>query len=221
MTEAEFQAILQVAFTQCEAAGFPLDNEQKQILLQVLLREIIQQNRVLQMVNTPSNENSPNPLDELSEQERQLLLEFIQQQEQQQQPWKIKLLNDWLRGENSGSVQFIRDRYGVQWLESIQPFHLNKYAELINEEVLKLKVGDRIEVSNGLWEWVQADDPASEVWFPCLVIGMIEAGNNRDHTSCVVRFDNGAEYEIQGVYEWNRHNWRWAKEQNFTDQTKP
>ncbi|MFP5275246.1 hypothetical protein [Coleofasciculus sp.] len=27
----------------------------------------------------------------------------------------------------------------------------------------------------------------------------------------IVRFDHGMEYEIQGIYEWNRYNWRWIK----------
>lgn len=214
MTEAELQAILQTAFSQCEAEGIPLDTQQKQILLQILLRELIQQNGSSSNPNPSSTENqeSPNPLDDLSDRDRQALLEFVKQQEDQEQPWKIKLLNDWLQGRDSGSIQFIRDRYGIQWLESIQPIHLAKYYDLENKDGLKLKVGDRIEVSNALWEWVQANDPSSEEWFPCRVVGIIEAGDDRDHTSSVIRFDNGTEYEIQGIYEWNRHNWRWAKE---------
>ncbi|WP_416670750.1 hypothetical protein [Egbenema bharatensis] len=27
-------------------------------------------------------------------------------------------------------------------------------------------------------------------------------------TNCLIQFDNGMEYEIQGIYEWNRYNWR-------------
>ncbi|BDI19545.1 hypothetical protein ANSO36C_53470 [Nostoc cf. commune SO-36] len=34
---------------------------------------------------------------------------------------------------------------------------------------------------------------------------------NDSSTNCVVRFFNGAEYEIQGIYEWNRYNWRWPQ----------
>ncbi len=38
----------------------------------------------------------------------------------------------------------------------------------------------------------------------------VEEISNGDNTStiCVIRFYNGAEYEMQGVYEWNRYNWR-------------
>ncbi|HEY9646662.1 MAG TPA: hypothetical protein V6C88_09845, partial [Chroococcidiopsis sp.] len=43
--------------------------------------------------------------------------------------------------------------------------------------------------------------------------GNLESGNlestNSPSGRCTVRFDNGMEYEIQGVYEWNRYNWRW------------
>jgi hypothetical protein len=76
---------------------------------------------------------------------------------------------------------------------------------------LKLKVGDRIEVSNGLWEWVQENGPCSREWFPCTVIGLSQ-GSDRDrlYYNCVIRFENGTEYEIQGIYQWNRYNWRWA-----------
>jgi hypothetical protein len=48
--------------------------------------------------------------------QRQDLLEFVKEQEKQEYPWKIKLLNDWLHDRNSGTVQFIRDSYGPQWL---------------------------------------------------------------------------------------------------------
>ncbi|MCY7392325.1 MAG: hypothetical protein LH647_12830, partial [Leptolyngbyaceae cyanobacterium CAN_BIN12] len=64
------------------------------------------------------------------------------------------------------------------------------------------------------WEWVQDEGPCSREWFLCTVIGILEGeassdGQNR-HASCIVRFDSGTEYEIQGIYEWNRPNWRWS-----------
>ncbi len=135
-------------------------------------------------------------------------MEFVKGQEEQNRPWKIQLLNDWLHDRDSGQVQFIRDRYGMQWLNRIKPIHFTQYAD--GEEALKLKVGDRIEISNGLWEWVQETGPCSREWYNCTVIGI----NNSDSTAtnCIIRFTNGAEYEIQGVYQWNRYNWRWLED---------
>lgn len=109
-------------------------------------------------------------------------------------------------------MQFIRDSYGPQWLNRIKPNHFIKYADE-GEEALKLKVGDRIEVSNSLWEWVQETGPCCREWFFCTVIRVDETGAETNaSTSCIIRFSNGAEYEVQGMYAWNRYNWRWAQE---------
>jgi hypothetical protein len=208
MSDADLQALLQTAFSQCEAADCALNEQQKQILLAAAVDALKRF-----QAKTATATEQVNPLDELAEQDRRSLLKFIRQQEQQDQSWKVKLLNDWLQGKDSGSVQFIRDRYGVQWLDSIQPIHLAKYSDLENTENQTLKLGDRIEISNALWEWVQEDGPCSREWFPCRVVGLPGAESD-DHTriNCIVRFDTGAEYEIQGVYDWNRPNWRWVKE---------
>lgn len=206
MTKAEIEAALQAAFKQCDAASCPLTETQKQILLQVA-EELT---RPPGQATGSRNSDSTNPLDELTTDERLALLQFVREQERRNQSWKIQLLNDWLNNGDSGSVQFIRDRYGPQWLNRVTPIHLAEYYNRTEGETLKLKAGDRIEVSNGLWEWVQKSGPCTEEWFPCTVIQVDEKGeSDRDYTTCLISFNNGTEYEIQGIYEWNRYNWRW------------
>ena len=211
MTPAEIEAALEAAFNRCDAASCPLMDRQKQILLQVV-EELTR--LPLGLPDTiAAGSDTANPLDELAPDERQIFLQFVKAQEQQNRPWKIQLLNDWLQERDSGQVQFIRDRYGVQWLNRIKPVHFAKYAEIDGEEALKLKVGDRIEVSNGLWEWVQETGPCSREWFLCTVIRVNQTGDGAGGwTSCIIRFNNGDEYEIQGMYEWNRYSWRWPQE---------
>lgn len=179
---------------------------QKQILLQ-LVEELRRDQPGLS--DSTGGLETINPLDELTPDQRQLLLQFVAEQEQQSRPWKIQLLNDWLNNRDSGQVQFIRDRYGLQWLGRIEPVHLAQYALQAGEE-LNLKVGDRIEVCNSLWEWVQETGPCSREWFLCTVIQIDELGDDA-FTKCIIRFNNGAEYEIQGIYDWNRYNWRWPQ----------
>lgn len=209
MTPSELKAVLQAAFNRCDAANCPFSDRQKQILLQVFEEVML---RDLELLDTSMEPDTANPLDELTTEQRQNFLEFVKEQEQRNRPWKIQLLNDWLHERDSGQVQFIRDRYGPQWLSRIKSVHLAQYAD-DGEEVLKIKVGDRIEVSNGLWEWVQEIGPCRREWFTCIVISINETGNdNYASTNCLIRFNNGAEYEIQGVYQWNRYNWRWSKE---------
>lgn len=210
MTPAEFEAALQAAFNRCVAASCPLTQRQKQILLQVV--EELMRKQLELPDSIAAGSDTANPLDELTADQRQIFLQFVKEQEQQNRPWKIKLLNDWLQERYSGPVQFIRDRYGPQWLNRLDPVHFAKYAELEGEEALKLKVGDRIEVSNGLWEWVQETGPCSREWFLCTVIRVDQDGGDNAFTNCIIRFSNGAEYEIQGMYEWNRYNWRWPQE---------
>jgi hypothetical protein len=202
MTNDEIETLLQVAFRECEAARCALTEQQKAILLQVVAKADEAS------VSAANN----NPLDELTGQQRQDLLQFVKEQEQQDCPWKIKLLNDWLHDRDSGTVQFIRDAYGPQWLNRVKPMHLAQYFDVQTTlEGLKLKIGDRIEVSNGLWEWVQEEGPCSREWFPCTVVKIAQStDSNNSYYSCVIRFDNGSEYEIQGIYQWNRYNWRWV-----------
>lgn len=212
MTRTEIEAALQAAFSQCETLGCSLDDQQQQIILQVVASSLVNQ---FNGEAVEADSNGSNPLDELTSEQRQTLLTFIQSQSKDQS-WKVQLLNDWLQGRESGPMQFIRDLYGPQWLERVQPSHIAQYSEAA---MLQVKVGDRIEVSNGLWEWVQDDGPCSREWVPCVVIALTEADGTsplvpkrfRGYTTCTVCFDNGMEYEIQGIYEWNRYNWRWPE----------
>ncbi|MEH2264363.1 hypothetical protein [Nostoc sp.] len=202
MTPDEIEASMLAAFNDCDAASCPLTDMQKQILLQVIEQ--------IQGSYTSGVSSIANPLDELTPEELEAFLQFVKDEEQRNRTWKVQLLNDWLLENHSGTVQFIRKRYGLQWLNRVQSCHFDKYSYF--EDALKLRVGDRIEVSNALWEWVQEDGPCKREWFPCMVIKVEEIGNGDDSsTNCVVRFFNGAEYEIQGIYEWNRYNWRWPQ----------
>lgn len=58
------------------------------------------------------------------------------------------------------------------------------------------------------WEWIPADAPDSCDWFPWEVIGVKESEDDSRPVSCRIRFQNGEEWEIQGIYRWNRPNWR-------------
>lgn len=165
-----------------------------------------------------SGDEADNPLDEMTPEHRSVFLAFIQRQSHQTENWKTSLLNDWLSGSSSGELQFIRDFYGPQWLNRVQATHLAKY---LDPHDLKLKVGDQIEVSNGLWEWVQDSGPCLREWILCTVIALRESEDDafttpdsyRQFTTCTVRFENGREFEIQGIYEWNRYSWRWPEQE--------
>ncbi|MBW4578890.1 MAG: hypothetical protein KME42_04850 [Tildeniella nuda ZEHNDER 1965/U140] len=230
MTQSEIEAALTTAFSQCEAALHPLSDRQKQILLQVV-QAAMQSGQYRKgshndTLNPAADEAESNPLEQLTVEERQIFLTFVESQERQNRPWKITLLNDWLSGRSSGAVQFIRERYGIQWVEQITPVDLARYINLESDELL-LSVGDRIEVTNGLWEWVQETGPCSREWFSCIVVSIKPTSETRgadaiddtntestspsSESSCIVRFEDGTEYEIQGMYDWNRPNWRWLE----------
>jgi len=227
MTQSEIEAALSAAFSQCEAALHPLSDRQKQILLQAVWAVVqVEENRKQgrdRSLDAPIEADLSNPLEQLTAEERQTFLAFVKAKERQNQPWKVTLLNDWLSGRSSGAVQFIRERYGIQWVEQITPIHLARYIDLESSDV-PLRVGDRIEVTNGLWECVQETGPCSREWFPCNVVSLKDSldddsaldrssdSPNHSESSCIVRFENGTEYEIQGVYDWNRPNWRWLEE---------
>ncbi|GAB4366539.1 MAG: hypothetical protein Kow00121_04030 [Elainellaceae cyanobacterium] len=220
MTPIDIEVILQEVFDACEAGGYPLSAFQREILFRVLIDRMaqVQQNSMLSEPEPEERSAEPvfNPLSELTQEERQVILQFIREQARHNRSWKAQLLNDWLHDRDSGAIQFVRERYGLQWLEQIQPEHIAQYRD----EILGvLKAGDRIEVSNGLWEWVQDDGPCPREWFPCTVVSIREVSippntpaEYSHQTNCTIRFDNGMEYEIQGIYEWNRYNWRWSTE---------
>lgn len=202
MNPDEIEAALQTAFSRCDAASCPLTDMQKQILLQVV--------KQIQKSSNSRVSDTANPLDELTPEELEAFLEFVKAEDEQNRTWKVQLLNDWLLAQDSGKVQFIRQRYGLQWLNRVEAYHFDKYSYL--EEALKLKVGDRIEVSNALWEWIPEDNSFQKEWFPCMVIKIDEFRDGNDvFSNCQIRFFNGTEYEIQGIYEWNRYNWRWPQ----------
>ena len=207
MAKVDLETTLQTLIAQCEAHGCPL-SEVQQDLLRQLLQPLF--GRTATSSETEAPADSPaNPLDELTPEERQVLLQFIQAQEAQDQPWQATLLNDWLHNRPSGPVQFLRDRYGLPWLNRITADHVAAYAPTGSAGAPPLRVGDRIEVSNSLWEWVQADGPCTQEWFSCTIVGLSETRDDgRTFTSCTVRFDNGAEYQIQGMFDWNRYHWR-------------
>ncbi|ACK71726.1 conserved hypothetical protein [Gloeothece citriformis PCC 7424] len=199
MNQAEIETALKAAFKECENALCPLSEEQKEIIRQ----------KVLESYGYLPN-SQENPLNQLTTAQRQALLTFIKTQQDQNLSWKATLLNDWLNNEDSGGVQFIRDQYGVAWLDQVQPIHVDQF--LLQEKQKPLEVGDRIEICNGLWEWVQEDSPCPPEWFPCVVVGVSEVvDKDVRYTSCIVRFDTGVEFEIQGVYEWNQSYWRALK----------
>jgi hypothetical protein len=202
MTPDEIETALQAAFKSCDAASCPLTDMQKQILLRVI--EQIRGDTKSQILDIA------NPLDELSPEELAAFLKFVKATEAQNCTWKVQLLNNWLHENDSGNVQFIRERYGLAWLNRVEPYHFNKYCQI--EEALKLRVGDRIEVCNALWEWVQDDGPCQRQWFAGIVLQIDElADGDGLPSNCVVRLYNGFEYQIPGIYQWNRYNWRWPE----------
>lgn len=214
----DLEDLLQAARHACTEAECPLSDRQLEVLhhtLQTFAQEFAQ----LQT----------NPLDQLNPQERQIFIDFVQRQSQENQSWKTTLLNDWLQGIDSGAVQVIRDRYGISWLDLVQPIHLAPYLNALDREQMRLQVGDRIEVTNALWEWVQEAGPCRREWFPCTVIGLKQVTDLKPTTgppipsepvppfpanpqiTGIVRFDTGSEYEIPAIYDWNRPNWRWIE----------
>jgi len=198
MSPDEIEVALQAAFYRCDAASCRLTDTQKEILLQVVEK--------IQGSSNPSLSDIDNPLDELTFEELQAFLQFVKAQEEQNCSWKTQLLNDWLHENDSGSVQFIRQHYGLQWLSRVETYHVDQYSL---ENTPKIRIGDRIEVCNALWEWVQENGPCQPEWFLCTVIRVDEISNGNDSsTNCIIRFQSGAEYEIQGFYEWNQYNWR-------------
>lgn len=206
--KAKLEALLHQAFAECESAFCPLNTQQKQILLSSLINQLTNQLGERDTPNPDAEIN--NPLNELTSEQLQTLLDFVQEQEQKGIFWKTALLNDWVNQHDSGSVKFIREEYGFWWLNSVQPIHLAECLESQGREnELRLKVGDRIEVANFLWEWVRQEERDNPEWFPCTVTNLSEVvEGDYNYTTCRVCFDQGAEFEIQGIYEWNFYNWR-------------
>ena len=198
MNPDEIEAALQEAFLRCDTASCPLSEQQKNILVQAVKNSHL------------NGHDTANPLEELTTEELKLFLQFVKTQEEKNYSWKVQLLNDWLHNRDSKQMQFIRERYGVQWLYRLERHHFDKFT---NENIFKLKVGDRIEVCNALWEWVQENGPCTPEWFSCTVVKLYEVNTGEyAQVDCTIRFDNSGEYVIQGVYEWNHYNWRWLRD---------
>jgi hypothetical protein len=207
MDAATLNELLHAMAAACAAARCPLGDRQQQVLHQAAM-EFIQK-----LAQRTTHPDATNPLDQLTEAERQLVLDFVQRQTEQQLDWRATLLNDWLLGADSGPIQAIRDRYGIFWLTAIQSVHLAPYR---NQQLDQpLQVGDRIEVTNALWEWVPVDDSEKQDWFPCTVIQLSAspaAPPALPQVNGTVRFDTGDEYDIPALYDWNRPYWRWREQ---------
>lgn len=199
----KIQSALETIISRCQQAQTPVSDQQKEIIESVLIETFSES-----IAEFPNEEN---PLDEMSPEQREALLEFIIEQEER--PWKTQILNDWLQGRNSGKMQFLREDYGPQWLNRVKPYHIAQYLEKTDRaREVPLKIGDRIEVSNLLWEWVQDDNPDTQDWYPCTVVSLSQGEyNGHPYQNCTIRFDNGSELEIPGIYQWNRYNWRFAQ----------
>jgi hypothetical protein len=197
--KAPLQNALQAAFRQCETVGSPLSDVQRQIIQQVA--------QTLLLKTVPDPVLDPvNPLEDLTSEQRQSLLDYVAECDRKGQDWKPTLFNDWMEGRDSGSVQFLRDRYGLDWVNGVQPQHLAAYVE---RPVTELKVGDRIEVSSRLWEWIPEETDEEPTWVICTVILLYESQEGEIvHLNGMVQFDNGLELEISGLNDWNQSNWR-------------
>jgi hypothetical protein len=194
------QNALQAAFHQCEAVGSPLNDVQRQIIQQVA------QTMILKVIANPAQSFKSNPLEDLPIEQRQALLDYVAECNRNAQDWKTILFNDWIQGRHSGAVQFLRDRYGLDWVNQIQPHHL---ADYLDTPLTQLNLGDRIEVSSRLWEWIPDQTNEEPEWVICTLIHLQE---NQDteipHLDGTVQFENGMELNITGLNEWNQNNWR-------------
>lgn len=205
---AWIEQALTAAIAACEADGVPFSPMQ----LATLRRSLVEAQPDATALPA-SIDGAANPLAELTPEQRQALLQALQQHSLDVETWKTQLLNDWLYGSSSGQWQFIRDEYGLPWLQRLTAAHV---AAFLDDPDRPLQVGDRIEVSNGLWEWVQDDGPCAREWVSCVVVAVREITNDglntpdsyRQSTTCIVRFAGGREFEIQGIYEWNQYQWR-------------
>jgi hypothetical protein len=196
------QNALQAAFRQCETVGSPLSDVQRQIIQQIT------QTLLLKAISDPVLDPI-NPLDDLTPDQRQALLDYVAECDRKGQDWKPTLFNDWMEGRDSGSVQFLRDLYGLDWVNGVQPQHLAAYAE---SPVAELTVGDQIEVSSRLWEWIPEETDEEPTWVMCTVMLLYESQETEIvHLNGMVQFENGLELEIPGLNDWNQSNWRLPK----------
>jgi hypothetical protein len=192
---------LEAAFRQCATAGMALNDVQRQILQQVT------QTVLIKALTTPDEiDPDENPLKTLTEDQRQTLLDFVTECDRNAQDWKTTLFNDWLQGRDSGSVQFLRDRYGFDWIDRVRRQDITTYAETEEQE---LKIGDRLEVSSRLWEWIPEDLGEEPEWIVCTLINLTYPDSIvTTPISGIVQFENDLVLEIEGLNDWNKGNWR-------------
>jgi hypothetical protein len=192
---------LETAFRQCGTAGMALNDVQRQILQQVTQTVLIKA-----LLNPDAVDPDENPLDALTEDQCQALLDFIAECDRTTQDWKTILFNDWLQGKDSGPVQFLRDRYGFDWIDRVKRQNIDAYAEAEEQE---LKVGDRLEVSSRLWEWIPEDLGEEPEWIVCTLINLTQPDRGEATTiTGTVQFENDLVLEIEGLHDWNKGNWR-------------
>jgi hypothetical protein len=193
---------LDAAFRQCGAAGMALNEVQRQILQQVTQTILLKA-----LANPDADDPDENPLDALTEAQRQTLLSYIADCDRNAQDWKTTLFNDWLQGRDSGQVQFLRDRYGFDWINRVQPQDIAAYTDF---DEGALNIGDRLEVSSRLWEWIPEDLGEEPEWIACTLVALAQpqAEPNPTTLSGTVQFENGLELDIQGLNDWNKSNWR-------------
>jgi multidrug efflux pump subunit AcrA (membrane-fusion protein) len=194
---------LEAAFRQCGTAGMALNDVQRQILQQVTQTVLIKA-----LTNPDAIEPGENPLDALTEDQRQTVLDFIAECDRTTQDWKTVLFNDWLQGRDSGPVQFLRDRYGFDWINRVQRQNIAAYIE---DDEQALRVGDRLEVSSRLWEWIPEDLGEEPEWLPCVLVNLTPPNDLETTLNGTVQFENGVEIEIQGLNDWNKSNWRYGQ----------
>ncbi len=192
---------LETAFHQCGAAGMALNDVQRQILQQVT------QTILLKALTNPDDNPDENPLDALTEEQRQTLLGYIADCDRNAQDWKTTLFNDWLQGLDSGRVQFLRDRYGFDWINRVQPQDIAAYTGCDERAP---QIGDRLEVSSRLWEWIPEDLGEEPEWIVCTLVNLTQFQDETEPTALngTVQFENGVELDIQGFNDWNKSNWR-------------
>ncbi|WP_404787388.1 hypothetical protein [Altericista sp. CCNU0014] len=193
---------LEAAFRQCGSAGLALNDVQRQILQQVT------QTVLLKALSDPDAVDlDENPLDALTEDQLQTLLGYVAECDRDGRDWKTTLFNDWLQGRDSGQVQFLRDRYGFDWIDRVRPRDIAAYTDSVAAE---LQIGDRLEVSSRLWEWIPEDLGEEPEWIVCTLVNLTPSPDETDptHINGTVQFENGLELEIQGLYDWNKSNWR-------------
>jgi hypothetical protein len=194
---------LEAAFRQCGTAGMALNDVQRQILQQVTQTVLIKA-----LMNPDAIDPDENPLDALMEDQRQTLIDFVTECDRNTQDWKTVLFNDWLQERDSGPVQFLRDRYGFDWINRVRRQDIDAYAEA---EEQALKIGDRLEVSSRLWEWIPEDLGEEPEWIVCTLVNLTQLDSMETNSIAgTVQFENDLVLEIQGLNDWNKGNWRRA-----------